>query len=287
MFSFLSDRTWSILTNAWGWRLIDSETPPVSDGDQVEVYRKWLYSGHVDTHANREGVLVLEGDSYGSLDGAIHRLSPGNLILFDAGTPHSQGYPHKTSHLLHLWFNIFELGVVANFGEKKKSGRYNVVYTTAIQDELVAKIINETWDKMISTTGRLKDAYRLKLMAILSECVSRLLLNDNLSKGDPKERQRREVLDTVIQHIDQSNGAIVSVDDLAEITGYSKFHFLRLFKRRTGMTVGDYMNKCRIDACRRMLEQGMMKKEIAEKLGFSCQSAFSHWYRDKIRGKSS
>jgi AraC-like DNA-binding protein len=66
---------------------------------------------------------------------------------------------------------------------------------------------------------------------------------------------------------------------LAEMSGYSKFHFLRIFRTHTGMYLHDYINFCRLERVARMQKNGCYKKEIASALGFSSLSAFSRWHK--------
>ena len=79
------------------------------------------------------------------------------------------------------------------------------------------------------------------------------------------------------------HGRGVTLDMLARISGYSKFHFLRLFQRCTGQTVHTYIDHCRRQRVEAMLQQGCAKKEIAAALGFSCPAAFSRWLKVSSR----
>lgn len=65
----------------------------------------------------------------------------------------------------------------------------------------------------------------------------------------------------------------LSVETLAAHLGMSVRNFSRLFKRETQMTPADYVEAARVEAARRMLEEGVSSlKEIASLCGFSGQS---------------
>jgi transcriptional regulator GlxA family with amidase domain len=72
--------------------------------------------------------------------------------------------------------------------------------------------------------------------------------------------------------IDQVGGNL-STAALALKAGMSVRNFDRLFKRETRMTPGDYVEAARVEAARRMLEEGpgFSLKEVAGKCGFSDQ----------------
>jgi AraC-like DNA-binding protein len=51
------------------------------------------------------------------------------------------------------------------------------------------------------------------------------------------------------------------------------------------MTVGEYINKVRLEYVRNALKRGVRQKEMAYELGFSSPTAFWNWfrkYRDQV-----
>ncbi|MBA3686750.1 MAG: helix-turn-helix transcriptional regulator [Planctomycetes bacterium] len=88
-----------------------------------------------------------------------------------------------------------------------------------------------------------------------------------------------EAIDAILHHIDHCSGRGVSIEHLARIAGYSPFHFTRVFRKRTGRTVHQYVDECRRRAYRDLRAQSFPHRAIAERLGFSCASAFSRWLR--------
>jgi transcriptional regulator GlxA family with amidase domain len=79
----------------------------------------------------------------------------------------------------------------------------------------------------------------------------------------------RDIQEWIINHVDQD----LSAPTLAMRVGMSVRHFARLFKRETRMTPGDYVESARVEAARRILEEGNTPlKIVAGKCGFSDQS---------------
>jgi len=72
--------------------------------------------------------------------------------------------------------------------------------------------------------------------------------------------------------IDDALAETVSLADLADICGLSRFQFLRNFARATGLTPHAYMLQRRIDLARRLILQGLPLAEVAAECGFFDQS---------------
>ncbi len=75
----------------------------------------------------------------------------------------------------------------------------------------------------------------------------------------------------------------ISLEDMADGSGYSKEYIAKRFKKEVGMTFSDYVLRQRIEAAQRMLAKGMSSREIAYTLRFSSQSYFIKQFK-KVTG---
>lgn len=72
----------------------------------------------------------------------------------------------------------------------------------------------------------------------------------------------------------------ISLDDLANRAGFSKFYFSRLFKDFTGMSFVDYLNRCRISDAENLLsDPESVVTEVAMQVGFNSISTFNRVFR--------
>ena len=73
----------------------------------------------------------------------------------------------------------------------------------------------------------------------------------------------------------------VTIDDLAEEAGVSKFHFARLFHKVTGLSPMQYRMNLRIEQAkaRLLLERSRSLVEIAIDCGFADQSHFGRHFK--------
>lgn len=71
----------------------------------------------------------------------------------------------------------------------------------------------------------------------------------------------------------------LSLDDLAHMSGLSKYYFVRAFKQHVGMPPLQYHMQLRLNAARNLLRNKMNSVEAAMSLGFYDQSHFIHAFR--------
>jgi AraC-like DNA-binding protein len=71
----------------------------------------------------------------------------------------------------------------------------------------------------------------------------------------------------------------VTLSDLADAAGMSKFHFLRLFREEIGTTPHAYKLHLRISRAREMLDAGVSAAEVAFACGFADQAHFTRAFK--------
>lgn len=78
------------------------------------------------------------------------------------------------------------------------------------------------------------------------------------------------LLARLIDHIKEHLAQDVGLDDLAAVTGFSKYHFMRCFKASTGRSPLQYVTELRVAQARRLLETTALSMElVARQSGFS------------------
>lgn len=90
----------------------------------------------------------------------------------------------------------------------------------------------------------------------------------------------RDAQEWIINHVDKNLSAPI----LAVKAGMSVRNFARLFKRETQMTPGDYVEAIRVEAARRILEEGNVSlKMVAGKCGFSDHSGLRRAFMRRLQ----
>lgn len=97
--------------------------------------------------------------------------------------------------------------------------------------------------------------------------------------NDPK------AMSTVIEYIHDNLEADISLNTLAKTAHVSKYHFLRLFKNKTGLSPHQYIIAGRVCKAKALMMKGESLSQVALTVGFSDQSHFIRAFR-KIYGYS-
>ena len=69
------------------------------------------------------------------------------------------------------------------------------------------------------------------------------------------------------------------LEELAALAGLSKYHFLRVFRKHTGLTPKTYLNQIRTRRSEQMIRAGLDLSDIAYRSGFSDQSHFTRTFK--------
>jgi len=113
-----------------------------------------------------------------------------------------------------------------------------------------------------------------ELMLLCSE----LLEKDVSVKGRDEQR-----IDWVIEYLREHSNVKPQLESLAQIAGLSKYHFVRLFTRHTGMPPLQYHMQLRLHQARNLLRRKVHPLDAAIALGFYDQSHFINAFR-KVMG---
>ncbi|NHN28900.1 AraC family transcriptional regulator [Paenibacillus agricola] len=104
-----------------------------------------------------------------------------------------------------------------------------------------------------------------------------------LQRSTTFEKSSSEIPESILKtvhFIDLNYEQLVNLDEMAEISGLSKYHFLRQFNRFMGLTPLEYLNKLRIEKAAVLLKTSEQTlDEIAIHVGFANGNYFSKVFR--------
>ena len=93
--------------------------------------------------------------------------------------------------------------------------------------------------------------------------------------GLPRYKLRR-----VTSFVHERIGSPITLDDLANVAGVSRFHFHRQFRKSMGVTPHDYVLRARIERAKALLTgSDLTIGEVSGAVGFADQSHFSNIFR--------
>ncbi|MGE4276749.1 MAG: AraC family ligand binding domain-containing protein [Lawsonibacter sp.] len=97
----------------------------------------------------------------------------------------------------------------------------------------------------------------------------------------PKSEQSTETK-AICEFLEQNYMKNITLDDLSNLTGLSKYYLLRFFTKQKGISPYSYLETIRIDKAKKLLEQGVLPIDVALQTGFTDQSHFSNFFKKFI-----
>ncbi|MNH96081.1 Arabinose operon regulatory protein [compost metagenome] len=109
------------------------------------------------------------------------------------------------------------------------------------------------------------------------------LLNEYTDADFPPPAQELTLeIMTICEYMESHYTESITLNQLSDLVGLSKYHLLRLFTRQKGISPYCYLETLRINHAKRLLGQGMPPLEVAGQTGFSDQSHFTNFFKKLI-----
>jgi AraC-like DNA-binding protein len=98
----------------------------------------------------------------------------------------------------------------------------------------------------------------------------------------PTRYQESQAVKMALDYLADNRTQNISLDELSSLTGFSPYHFLRVFRNTVGLPPHAYQTQLRIDLAKKMLTQGKEIIDVAHHTGFTDQSHFSHKFKQMV-----
>jgi len=267
----------AVLTDPYRWRLA-GPTFAGTPAAPSPRYRRWMRR-HQHAHPYAEAMIALAGQTVYGIEARIYPCRTGSVFVFDPDRPHDMGYSPWTTSVRHLWISFIQDKVMARI-VAIRAGRMRSGGNLQCLIEMDDKALKRQETCRTSEPKLPQPFIRLRCWATLVNIVAALVEEGyRHPQNDQRDTIEKQKIDAICRQIMETGGAGASLDHLSQLAGYSKFHFLRLFRRHTGRTVHAYVNQARRRKVAALRLRGLAFKAISAELGFSCPAAFSRWYR--------
>lgn len=106
---------------------------------------------------------------------------------------------------------------------------------------------------------------------------------EDLKEQEPPHNAQQDPIESVCDYINAHYAENITLDSLAQHTNYSKYYICKLFRKKVGINITDYIADVRIAQAKKMLLEGNIKiGEIAEKVGFNNPSYFHKIFKKTV-----
>lgn len=143
---------------------------------------------------------------------------------------------------------------------------------------------NELFYEAYNVWSRIGTAYKIHTKSIVSKILYELI-KENISHffgSDATHLTVRKILD----YMEENYSKKITIEDLAELSGYSVSHFARVFKEVYSISPIQYLNHIRITHAKNLIKSKQHTiTQIAQKCGFTNVYYFSYYFK-KVTGVS-
>lgn len=243
--------------------------------DRYYTERKNLNSFLIVYTISGEGRLTYEQNTYSLLPGSCFFINCMNYH-------HYQTVSEKNWDILWLHFN--GSSALGYYEEFTRNGfqTTNPTYAEPIEQTLY-EILSLNQTKTITTdilTANLITRLLTELLMQSFESLRKPL--DNQIPYTPQKLQMPDYIKTTLHELNHNFRSPQSLDQLARLSGISKFHLAREFKKYTGTTINEYLITTRLSYAKELLKYSSMPvSEIAYSCGINQISHFIHLFKSR------
>lgn len=255
-------------------------------------------------HRPVEIIMPIEGTYKVTINNETIVLNPKDIIFICPGVLHLLEAPdHGRRIIFQADFSIINniSGLTSVITFLNPYAVFTPEVAPSIHNELVdilTEITKEYLDYTIFTNSNSSESadektpssadnnlYELAIYSLLIKMIT-IIGRNHISKiqdkahNPNKEQEYISKFMSICSYIDNHFAEDLTLEQIAQISNFSKFHFSRLFKEFTNMTFSKYINSKRISYAEQLLTDPTLSiTEVAISSGFSSQSAFIRMFK--------
>lgn len=246
------------------------------------AHPEWFSERNQERHQRHfELMLSLSGHAAFFYAEQYCEVVPGDVFLIAPGVRHSRSYFPVNDHYCHAWFWIRPQFIQSAMIIRDQG--FSKYCLTLFPDSLFSQYAYEELTDILHFQPP-PEIGRLFIQAIAGLLAGKYwqILQRDQSLKTPENREMKKCnIADICQYIEEHHGVGISLEHMARMMHFSKFHFHRIFREATGVTLHDYTDRIRYHKALEMEKSGCLQKEIAEFLGFSSPSAYWFWRHKK------
>lgn len=226
-----------------------------------------------DRHAHETYAIGMTeaGSQTFTCRGVSHATRPGAIMLFNPTELHdgrattAEGFAYRMLYVDAATIRDFLAGEVGD--PEPLFDRPMAV------DAETARLIAEAYDALAPGTPALeRDGVLLRLLLRLADRYGG-------TSVPPADNRADQAMLRVRDRLRDAPEDEVTLQDLAELAGMSRFHLTRLFQRRFGLAPSAYLRLLRLERAKRLLAAGEPPASVAASLGFADQAHLTRRFK--------
>jgi len=236
-------------------------------------------------HSSIEVVMPVENHYDIIIDNTTHRVNPGEIFIIPPRALHELDAPSSGVRFIFL-FNINVMAQLKGFAS---------IQTLLSKPQHITKdthplVYNEVYQALLDMCKEYISGNPYSELSIFSLLIRMLisLYENHIQTTDlfqnvnvNKHQEYVAKFGNLLEYIDSHYTEDLTLEEMADIIGFSKYHFSRLFKQYTNFTFCDYLKHRRIQAAEMLLDQPEYSiTEVALQAGFPSISTFNRIFKE-------
>lgn len=218
-------------------------------------------------------LYCVDGEGWVKVEGKIHKLSMGEVVILPKGKAHSYGSDKNNPWTIY-WIH-FVGSMAAYFAEGlEKPFLISAGQDSRIEDRLA--LFEDIYTTLKNGYSKINLDYSVTVMFhFLGSMKFMSAFRISLSG----RQSQRDVVEDAIHFMRENIQRQIKLEEIAQYTNYSVSHFSILFREKTGYSPLNYFNQLRIQAACHHLDFTDLKiNQIAMMTGFDDQFYFSRLF---------
>ena len=253
------------------------ELPVETYTDNCEIFRS-LYN---HWHQEMEIICIDQGSGLARLNRETLRLKKGDLLIINSGVLH--GIKSDSRHILYYRSVVFDLSFLAGpAGDLCQERVISLLMDNRAEFTHLITHTDKNYENIFQLFCRIHTCHRekppfyyVKLKGLFYGLFYEMLSGNYIITTDAEQNRNLASVKNVLDYIDTHYREPLSVKELATLSNYSEYYFMKLFKQYTGKTAAAYLNDYRLEKAKfLLLLTDSSVTDIALDVGFNNTSYF-------------
>lgn len=260
------------------------ETVEYNRVSQIRLYNNAEYEDYpAHWHTPIEIVMPTKNNYTALLGKETIELNTGDILLICPGVIHALRSPETGERIIFQ----AEIGILREIPEVESTLSL-IAPAILITRDTAPMIYEQIHTIILAINKEYHSNISLSSAAIYSKLLELFVLigrnyTENVKRFDTGNQKQKEYTEKFIQicnYINEHCTEDLTLDEIAAIAGFSKYHFSRLFKQFSNVTFYKYLNQKRISYAEILLADSSNSiTEVALRSGFSSLSAFIRMFK--------